>query len=81
MLEEYLRQLTERPEEVEYLAERLTIKVSRFYRNAPIFDVLRHETLPRVMREHGRVPLRIWVAGRVRRGAVHAGDAPGGRRV
>lgn len=62
-LDEYVRHLAERPQEVTLLAERLTIKVSRFYRNSPTFDTLRFDTLPRVARAHGTAPLRVWVAG------------------
>ena len=43
------------------LLERLTIKVSRFYRNACTFDVLAEEVLPWLACR--RQPLRIWSAG------------------
>ena len=37
----YLRTLHEQPVEVARLVEHLTVKVSRFYRNAPTFDAVR----------------------------------------
>jgi chemotaxis methyl-accepting protein methylase len=43
------------------LLERLTIKVSRFYRNKPAWDLLRTEVLPRLA--HRAAPLRLWSAG------------------
>lgn len=62
-LDEYVSHIRTSDNEVDLLAERLTIKVSRFYRNAPMFDAVRHDTLPRLMLERGNAPLNIWVAG------------------
>ncbi len=47
--------------EVQQLIARITIKVSRFYRNPAVFDMLRHAVLPGLHRP-GR-PLRVWSAG------------------
>jgi len=60
---EYLDRLRSDPAEPAGLAERITIKVSRFYRNAPTFDLLRREVLPALARHLGGHPLRCWSAG------------------
>jgi chemotaxis protein methyltransferase CheR len=57
---DYLARLRADPEEARRLLERLTVKVSRFYRNAPVFDLLRESLLPALGR--GRA-LRLWCAG------------------
>lgn len=62
-LREYLDRLEADPEEARHLVERLTIKVSRFYRNASVFDLLRDEVLPALARARGARPLRLWSAG------------------
>lgn len=62
-LDDYLGLIRTCPDEVERLAERLTIKVSRFYRNSPVFEALRREILPRLVSERGGRPLQIWVSG------------------
>ncbi len=48
--------------ETSALVDRLTIKVSRFYRNAPAFDLLRRAVLPSLAKG-ARGPLRLWSAG------------------
>lgn len=45
------------------LIERITIKVSRFYRHAPAFDCLRERVLPQLARQRGGAPVRIWSLG------------------
>ena len=45
------------------LVERLTIKVSSFYRNPPAFDALRYVVLPQLSLQREHAPLRIWSAG------------------
>jgi chemotaxis methyl-accepting protein methylase len=45
------------------LIERITIKLSRFYRHAPTFDCLRQSVLPQLARRRGREPVRIWSLG------------------
>lgn len=59
--EDYLRLLEESPLEPWNLVERITIKVSRFYRNPATFNALRMRVLPELAQQ-GR-PLRIWSAG------------------
>ena len=45
------------------LLERITIKVSRFYRHAPAFDHLRDAVLPALAQARGGEPLQLWCAG------------------
>lgn len=60
-LEDYLIRLEATDGEAEALADRLAIKVSRFYRNRPTFDLVR-ALLPRVAATTP-APLRVWCAG------------------
>lgn len=59
----YLPLLESSPAEAHLLLERLTIKVSRFYRNRRVFDLLRHVVLPQLAAARRGAPLRIWSAG------------------
>jgi len=61
--EDYLRQLQGSPGAAFGLLENITIKVSRFYRHAPTFDLLRGGLLAQLARERAGRPLRIWCAG------------------
>jgi chemotaxis methyl-accepting protein methylase len=60
---EYLSLLRNSAAEPFRLLERITIKVSRFYRYAPAFDHLREVVLPALAQARGGEPLRIWCAG------------------
>lgn len=60
---EYLDRLERDPDEVSRLLERLTIKVSRFYRNAVTFDFLDTQVLPALARRANGRALRVWSAG------------------
>lgn len=60
---EYLPLLEASPGEAQRLLERLTIKVSRFYRNRRVFDLLRSRVLPQLAAACGGAPLRVWSAG------------------
>jgi chemotaxis methyl-accepting protein methylase len=60
---DYLALLEANDDEVPRLVERLTIKVSRFYRNAPTFDLLRNVVVPACATRRGGEPLRVWSAG------------------
>lgn len=60
---EYLERLDAAPAELVRLAERLTVKVSRFWRNAAAFETLRAQVLPEALLRSGGQPLRIWSAG------------------
>ena len=62
-LAEYLGMLEAQPAETAPLVDRLTIKVSRFYRNAETFDLLRSLVLPSLAALRQGAPLRIWCAG------------------
>lgn len=62
-LERYAQRLEGDPEEAPRLVERLTIKVSRFYRNAPAFDLVRGELLPALAAARAGRALRLWSAG------------------
>lgn len=62
-LPEYLARLESAEDEALPLLERLTIKVSRFYRNRATFDLLRAQVLPGLARARAGSPVRIWSAG------------------
>lgn len=59
--DDYLALLTSDQEEPGRLAANLTVKVSRFYRNAAVFDFLRDEVIAHLRNEFG--VLRAWSAG------------------
>jgi chemotaxis protein methyltransferase CheR len=59
---EYLQLLRQNDSEARNLLERITIKVSRFYRNAAVFDALAC-LLPSLRCGGGAAPLRVWSAG------------------
>ena len=61
--QEYVRRLAEDPEEARRLVEHVTIKVSRFFRNADVFARLHTEVLPDLARQAGGDGPRIWSAG------------------
>jgi chemotaxis methyl-accepting protein methylase len=61
--EQYLGLLCSDAAEPQRLLERVTIKVSRFYRNALTFDLLRQQVIPALVAARGGAPLRIWSAG------------------
>jgi chemotaxis methyl-accepting protein methylase len=62
-VDEYAAFLTAHPGEADALAERLAIKVSRFYRNAVTFDLLRDQVVPMLADTAGSGPVRVWCAG------------------
>jgi chemotaxis methyl-accepting protein methylase len=62
----YFTILEKSPEECERLARDFAIRVSRFFRNQPLFDSLSEEVFPALLREkekQGDNTLRIWCAG------------------
>lgn len=62
--EAYLSYIEKNPEEYERLLMDLTIKVSRFFRNEPLFDYIMEELLPELLGGgKGRRGLRVWSAG------------------
>ena len=62
-LADYFRVLQADAGETAPLVDRLTIKVSRFYRNRDTFDTLRSDVLPSLAAMREGAPLRIWCAG------------------
>ncbi|MDD5746527.1 MAG: late competence development ComFB family protein [Candidatus Omnitrophica bacterium] len=64
---EYLQVLIHTPEEYEHLFEVLTINVSSFFRDKSVWDQLRDEVFPEIIRakraQHGLKKIRIWSAG------------------
>jgi chemotaxis methyl-accepting protein methylase len=60
-LDRYLDILTGDPSEPQRLLERLTLKVSRFYRNAWVFDHLRFSVIPQLVAR--RRAVTAWSAG------------------
>jgi chemotaxis protein methyltransferase CheR len=62
-LERYLELVTSCELEALRLLERVTIKVSRFYRNAATFDCLRQRVIPELAKASQGKPLRVWSAG------------------
>lgn len=62
-LPRYLELLDASPDETAPLLESLLIKVSRFYRNAGAFDLVRREVLPELAAAACGRPLRVWSAG------------------
>jgi chemotaxis methyl-accepting protein methylase len=60
---QYLELLRFDHDEAWRLLERLTIKVSRLFRNPATFGALRERVLPELRRERGDRPLHAWSAG------------------
>jgi chemotaxis methyl-accepting protein methylase len=60
---DYLQLLRQREGEAARLLEHVTIKVSRFYRHAPAFDMLRRKVLPELARQAAGKPLTVWSVG------------------
>jgi two-component system CheB/CheR fusion protein len=60
----YVRFLQENPQEVEILFKELLIGVTSFFRDAAVWEMLKEQTIPALLRElpEGHV-LRAWVAG------------------
>jgi chemotaxis methyl-accepting protein methylase len=62
-VDEYLERLRSEDAEPHALLERITIKVSRFYRNPAMFDYLRTVVLPRLAQIRQSAPFALWCAG------------------
>lgn len=58
---EYQDYLLQNKEEHELLKNALTINVTKFFRDTPVFDILRSEIIPPILRQ--RKKLRLWSAG------------------
>jgi two-component system CheB/CheR fusion protein len=62
--EDYLDRLQASPNEFEPLLEALFINVTQFFRDAEAWDVLREQTLPRILeRKTESDAIRVWCAG------------------
>lgn len=59
----YRRYLTEHPAEIDLLLDALTIKVSCFFRNPLVFEILREFVIPGLIESAPTGGLRIWCAG------------------
>ena len=63
---EYLQRLRSDPSECDQLIETIVIKVSSFFRDSLVFELLAHRVLPRIMARHQREQtrqIRVWSAG------------------
>jgi len=61
--EEYLLKVGTDPAERNHLSKLLTVTISRFFRDRPVFDTLKHSILPSLLKEEGRGDLKIWSIG------------------
>ena len=62
--EAYIRMLCGSREEARLLQQELLIHVTSFFRDPPVFEMLRHEVFPDVLKNMRRDrPVRVWVAG------------------
>lgn len=59
----YLQYIEENPKEIDALIDTLTIKVSHFFRNSFVFEVMKSFILPELIDTHRGDALRIWCAG------------------
>ena len=63
-LSDYARFLQVRPEELRQLQEDALINVTRFFRDAEVWEFLASDILPGFFRDHAAdTPIRIWCAG------------------
>jgi two-component system CheB/CheR fusion protein len=61
---DYLRIIRKEPEEIEHLYGDILIKVTGFFRNPEVFDVLKRNIFPELIRERRKEEaIRIWVPG------------------
>lgn len=60
--DDYRALLERSPNEYDRLRDALTINVTRFYRNAETWNLLRRDVLPRMLDSH-RAEVRVWSAG------------------
>lgn len=63
---QYEHFLTEHPEEYTRLLDTLTINVTDFYRDSTVYDILREQVIPEIIKEKTRQRhrnIRVWSAG------------------
>ncbi len=62
--EDYLRLLQADQAEAHHLYQDLLIRVTRFFRDEDVYDALKAEVLPRLLKDRSaNTPIRVWVAG------------------
>lgn len=59
----YLEYIKKQPAELDSLIDTLTIKVSSFFRNPLVFEIVRDIVLPELLETFKGVDLRVWCAG------------------
>jgi len=63
-LEDYLKVLQERPEEVKKLYEDILINVTSFFRDAESFAALKETVFPKIVKSASpESPIRVWIPG------------------
>ena len=63
-LDEYFQLLRSEPDEIDLLFDDLLIKVTGFFRDAPVFEALSETAFPALVRDRAEGdPLRVWVPG------------------
>ncbi|MGD8591819.1 MAG: chemotaxis protein CheB [Gammaproteobacteria bacterium] len=62
-LSDYVRYLTENPDEVNELFHDILINVTGFFRDEEAFDALRENVFPNLAKKNRDTPLRIWIPG------------------
>jgi two-component system CheB/CheR fusion protein len=63
-LADYVSYLEQYPPEVEALFKELLVGVTRFFRDAEVYDALKEKVIPRLLEHrHPELPVRVWVAG------------------
>jgi two-component system CheB/CheR fusion protein len=63
-LDDYLHALQEEPVEVQNLYQDFLIRVTRFFRDEEVFEALRQQVFPLLLRDRGaNSPIRVWVTG------------------
>ncbi len=62
-LKDYLRYLREHPPELDELFQDILINVTGFFRDPEVFDTLKQEVLPSIIKNSKDEIIRIWVTG------------------
>jgi two-component system CheB/CheR fusion protein len=62
-LESYIQFLRSNTQELDALYSDALISVTSFFRNPETFDVLERKVLPKLLKQRGDDPLRVWVLG------------------
>lgn len=63
-LEEYVKYVQTNPAEIKALYQDMLINVTSFFRNAAVFDALKTEVFPVILKRHAPdSPIRVWTPG------------------